>query len=132
MKPLRWLGASLIGLVAGVLGLVGVLLCVTVIGLPLGIPVLMLAGKLGRWAGQLVVPRKLRHPVQELEGAASDAAGEVGSRTGDLADTATSSASKSLSKADKRLRRVTKKGSGVAAAVQKAPKRAKHRVPFAG
>jgi hypothetical protein len=66
MRALRWSGGSLLGLLAGILGLVGVVLCVTLILLPLGIPVLYLSRKLFRAAGQMVVPRAARHPVQEL------------------------------------------------------------------
>jgi hypothetical protein len=42
---LRWLGAG-VWIFAGLVGLVGALLCVTIILLPLGIPVLMLAKRL--------------------------------------------------------------------------------------
>jgi hypothetical protein len=45
---------------------VGLLLCVTVILLPLGIPVLALARRLMQLAGRLVVPRAARHPVEGL------------------------------------------------------------------
>jgi len=54
-------------LLAGLLGLVGALLCVTLILLPLGIPILFLARRLFRTAGQLVVPRAVRHPVEESQ-----------------------------------------------------------------
>ena len=40
---LRWLGAGLVWILAGLVGLVGAVLCVTIILLPLGIPALMLA-----------------------------------------------------------------------------------------
>lgn len=66
MRALRWTAASLLGLLGGLLGLVGALLCVTVILLPLGIPILFLSRRLFKTAGQLVVPREVRHPVQEL------------------------------------------------------------------
>jgi hypothetical protein len=66
MRILSALVGSLLWILAGVLGLVGVLLCVTLILLPLGIPVLMLAKKLFAYAMALMVPRKVRHPVDEL------------------------------------------------------------------
>jgi len=66
MRILRALVGSLLWILAGVLGLVGVLLCVTLILLPLGIPVLMLARKLFAYAMTLMLPRKVRHPVDEL------------------------------------------------------------------
>ena len=46
-------------------GLVGALLCVTVILLPLGIPVLMLARRLFSLAAALALPRAARHPAEE-------------------------------------------------------------------
>jgi len=67
MRVVRWTGASLLTLIAGLLGLVGVLLSVTLILLPLGIPILFLARRLFRTAGQLVVPRAVRHPVEESQ-----------------------------------------------------------------
>jgi hypothetical protein len=74
VRALRWTAASLLGLLGGILGLVGALLCVTLILLPLGIPVLFLSRKLFKTAGQLVVPREVRHPVQEVRGRSSDSA----------------------------------------------------------
>ena len=78
MRALRWAGACLLGLLGGLLGLVGVVLCVTVLLAPLGIPVLFLARRLFRTAGQLVVPRRVRHPVEALQNAASSAAEDLG------------------------------------------------------
>jgi hypothetical protein len=66
MRILRALVGSVLWILAGVLGLVGVLLCVTLILLPLGIPVLMLARKLFAYAMTLMIPRQVRHPVDEL------------------------------------------------------------------
>ncbi|GAB7005557.1 hypothetical protein JCM18899A_30300 [Nocardioides sp. AN3] len=77
MKALRWLGASLLSLVGGLLGLVGALLCVTIILAPLGIPILFLARRLFRTAGDLVIPRKVRHPLEALSDAASDSTSDV-------------------------------------------------------
>lgn len=66
MRILRALAGSLLWILAGVLGLVGVLLCATIILLPVGIPVLMLARKLFPFAMTMMLPRKVRHPVDEL------------------------------------------------------------------
>jgi predicted lipid-binding transport protein (Tim44 family) len=67
MRALRWTAASLLGLLGGLLGLVGALLCVTLILLPLGIPILFLSRRLFQTAGQLVVPREVRHPVKGIQ-----------------------------------------------------------------
>ena len=74
MKTLRWTGASLLGLVGGLLGLVGVILCATLVLLPLGIPVVMLSRRLFKTAGQLVVPKPVRHPVEQLKDSSSGSA----------------------------------------------------------
>jgi hypothetical protein len=66
MRLVRALAGSVLWILAGVLGLVGLLLCVTVILLPLGIPALMAARKLFAMAMALILPRSVRHPVDEL------------------------------------------------------------------
>ena len=73
MKLLRWLAAGLIWILGSVLGLVGVLLCITVVLLPLGIPILMLARRLFSAASALVLPRAVRHPVDELDRVGTEA-----------------------------------------------------------
>jgi hypothetical protein len=55
---LLWIAALLIGLLA-------VLLCVTIILLPLGIPLLLLSRKLFGQSMRLVLPRTVTHPVDE-------------------------------------------------------------------
>ena len=72
MRLLRGIGGSLLWILAGLLGLVGVLLSVTIILLPLGIPVLLISRKLFKYSMVLFVPRKVRHPVQELGTSAKD------------------------------------------------------------
>jgi hypothetical protein len=54
-------------ILASLLGLVAVLLCVTVILLPIGIPLLRLAGKSYATATRLMLPRAVAHPVQETK-----------------------------------------------------------------
>jgi hypothetical protein len=54
MRLLRGLLGVLLWILAGLLGLVGVVLCVTIILLPLGIPVMKLAGRLFSLAGDLM------------------------------------------------------------------------------
>jgi hypothetical protein len=55
---LLWIGASLLGLVA-------VLLCVTVILLPVGIPMLMLSRRMFTRSVALMLPRAMSHPLDE-------------------------------------------------------------------
>jgi hypothetical protein len=67
MRLLRGLLGALLWIVAALLGLVGFVLCVTVILLPLGIPLLVLARRLLTRAVALMLPRSLAHPVNEFE-----------------------------------------------------------------
>jgi hypothetical protein len=111
MRALRWTAASLLGLLGGILGLVGALLCVTLILLPLGIPILFLSRKLFQTAGQLVVPRGVRHPVQEAQERSSDSAKSAkksarkGLKGRKLAAATMESASDSVRNAGKNARR---------------------------
>ena len=66
MRLLRGLLGALLWIVAVVLGLLGFVLCVTVILLPLGIPLLVLARRLLTRAVALMLPRSLAHPVDEI------------------------------------------------------------------
>jgi len=66
MRLLRGLLGALLWIVAAVLGLLGFVLCVTVVLLPLGIPLLVLARRLLTRAVALMLPRSLAHPVDEI------------------------------------------------------------------
>ena len=77
MRLLRALAGSLLWILSGVLGLVGVLLCVTIILLPLGIPLLAVARRLFRYSMVFFLPRKVRHPAQELGKSARKGAREA-------------------------------------------------------
>jgi hypothetical protein len=66
MRLLRGLGGAVLWILASLLGLVGVLLCVTVILLPVGVPLMKLAGQLFTRSLQLMLPRALAHPVNEV------------------------------------------------------------------
>jgi hypothetical protein len=77
MKFLRWVAASLLGLVGAIVGLLGVVLTATLVLAPIGIPLLFLARRLLAASGRLVVPRVVRHPLQELDPTRSDAADEI-------------------------------------------------------
>ncbi|HET6627588.1 MAG TPA: hypothetical protein VFG63_14450 [Nocardioidaceae bacterium] len=65
MRIVRGLGAALTWIAASLLGLVGVVLCITVILLPLGIPLLKVSRRLFGVATKLMLPRAVSHPVQE-------------------------------------------------------------------
>jgi hypothetical protein len=66
MRLLRGLLGAVVWIVAALLGLLGLVLCVTVILLPVGIPLLGIAGRLLTRAVQLMLPRALAHPIDEV------------------------------------------------------------------
>jgi hypothetical protein len=77
MRLLRMLGGSLLWIVAGLLGLLGVLMTVTLVLAPLGIPLLMLAKKVFKYSMTMFLPRKVRHPLQEAGKSVSDKASDI-------------------------------------------------------
>src|SRR6202008_4547650 len=83
MRLLRGLLGALLWILAAVLGLVGVLLCVTVILLPVGIPVVKLAGSLFARSLRLMLPPALAHPVDTLTATAEKKGHKVGSAMSD-------------------------------------------------
>jgi hypothetical protein len=66
MRPLRGLLGAVLWILACVLGLVALVFCVTVILLPVGVPVLGVARRFFTRAVQLMLPRSLTHPVDEV------------------------------------------------------------------
>jgi hypothetical protein len=115
MRILGVLLGSLLWIVAGVVGLLGVVLSVTVILLPIGIPLLMLARRLFQMATALVMPRKVRHPVEEMKKKAPDAVkpGRAGrkarSKAGKKAGKKTSKATKKVGKTRDRAAKAARK-----------------------
>ena len=65
MRIVRGLGGALLWIVASLLGLVGVLLCVTIVLLPLGIAVLRVSRRMWTSSVRLMLPRAVAHPVKE-------------------------------------------------------------------
>jgi hypothetical protein len=65
MRLLRGIAGALLWIVASLLGLVAVVLCATLILLPIGLPLLNYARKLFGMATRLLLPRVVAHPVAE-------------------------------------------------------------------
>jgi hypothetical protein len=90
MKLLRWLAAAVVWILAGVVGLLGAVLSVTILLLPLGLPLLWLARRLYGLAGSLVLPRAARHPVSttqdKAEAVGRKARKKMQKTVGDVAD----------------------------------------------
>jgi hypothetical protein len=77
VRLLRGVAGALLWIVAAVVGLVGALLCVTVVLLPVGIPLLFLARKLFTTSVQLLMPKKVAHPIKAAKDAVTDTGGDV-------------------------------------------------------
>ena len=87
MRLLRGLLGALLWIVAALLGLVGLVLCVTIILLPVGIPVLGLSRRLITQAVQLMLPKAMAHPIKESSKKGKKKRKEAGSAVSDLGDT---------------------------------------------
>ena len=77
MRLLRGVAGALLWIVAAVVGLVGALACVTVVLLPVGIPLLFLAKRLFTTSVRLLMPKKMAHPVKAAKDAVTDTGGDV-------------------------------------------------------
>lgn len=99
MRILRGLGGAVLWLLAAVVGLVAVILCVTVILLPLGIPLLGLARRMATNGARLMLPRAVAHPVKTLDKGGRDRGGKLKSSASDLADSTSKKARQATKKA---------------------------------
>src|SRR4051812_44560024 len=77
MRALRMLWGSLLWIVSGLLVLLGVLLSVTLILAPLGIPLFLVGKKLMKVAVGLFLPRAVAHPVKKGKSSLGDLAGSL-------------------------------------------------------
>ncbi|HEY3561144.1 MAG TPA: hypothetical protein VGL05_26955 [Kribbella sp.] len=70
MKVLRGIGAAVVWLLATVVMLLAAILCITLIGLPLGIPLGALGLRLYMYGVQLMMPsgRQIKHDVKKKLG----------------------------------------------------------------
>jgi len=67
MRLLRGLLGGLLWILAAVVGLVAVVLCVTVILLPLGLPLLAQARRMFTTSVRLMLPPAVAHPVRTMD-----------------------------------------------------------------
>ena len=98
MRMLRALVGSLLWILSGVLGLVGVILCVTVILLPLGLPLLAQARRMFTTSVRLMLPPAVAHPVKTMDKKSRK-------KKDDAADAMTGAADKAAKTAGKPFRR---------------------------
>jgi divalent metal cation (Fe/Co/Zn/Cd) transporter len=85
MRLPRALAGALLWILASVVGLLGALLCVTIIGLPIGIFLLRRAGRMFSAAVKLMLPSSLAHPLQEAKQSVRDKGKDGAERTKDKA-----------------------------------------------
>lgn len=102
MRVLRALLGALLWLIAALVGLVGLILCVTVVLLPVGIPLLMLARRLLQRAIWLFLPPGAAHPLKTSKKSTEKAAHKVGDRLSGLADLGDGKGRKRLKKTGKK------------------------------
>ncbi len=77
MRFVRGMGGVALWILASVVSLVALILCVTILLLPVGIPLLMLGRKLFGQAIRLFMPRGALHPVETSRKASKSAAKDV-------------------------------------------------------
>jgi len=106
MWLLRGLAASVLWLVAGLLGLVGILLSATLILLPVGIPVLMLAKKVFSYSMVVLVPGKVRHPVHHAEKSAKGRLKDAGKKSTSITKPKKKTVKKTMKKQRGKARRL--------------------------
>ena len=106
MRLLRGLLGSLLWIAAGLLGLVSLLLCVTLILLPLGIPLFRLSKALFGKSVRLMLPPAVAHPVKHT-GKKSD---QAASGVTDAVGKAAKKARKAKPEAPKPVQKATRKG----------------------
>ena len=81
MRLPRALAGAVLWILASVVGLLGALLCVTIVGLPIGIYLLRLAGRSFRTSVRMMLPPSLAHPVEEAKRSARAKGKEGAERT---------------------------------------------------
>jgi hypothetical protein len=120
MRWLRAIPGAVAWILAAVTGLLGALLCVTVIGLPLGIPLLLVARRTFKVAVQLMLPPHLAHPVKETKTSTRKTGEKVMKSSGETGKTLARKSSKAAKSAADAV-------SEPSASTRKAKKKAKKR-----
>ena len=109
MRLLRGLAGVLLWILAGVLGLVSLLLCVTIILLPLGIPLFRLSKALFGKSVRLMLPPAVAHPVKETKKKGEKAKPEVPEAARKAGRTLRKAAGKKGKRARKKARKKAKR-----------------------
>ena len=102
MRLPRALAGALLWILASVVGLLGALLCVTIIGLPIGIFLIRRAGRMFSTAVRLMLPSGLAHPIEEAKSSAREKGKKGADRGKDTAEKAKKAAKKTKKKSRKK------------------------------
>jgi hypothetical protein len=105
MRFLRGLLGGLLWLLACLIGLVGAIACVTLILLPIGIPLLGLARRLFGRSVRLFMPPALAHPIKEPKKRGRKASGKLGGKARRVLADKKPSTDADLGKATKKARK---------------------------
>ena len=108
MRLPRALAGALLWILASVVGLLGALLCVTIIGLPIGIFLIRRAGRMFSTAVRLMLPSGLAHPIEEAKSSAHDKGKKGADSTKDTAGKAKDKAQKAAKKTKKKSKKKRK------------------------
>jgi hypothetical protein len=110
MRLVRGLGGALLWIVASVVGLLAVVMCVTAILLPVGIPLFMVAKKMFGQSVGLLLPRAVTHPVDEGGKKAKKRRKEVSKKAGKASKRGRKKSGKLADKSGKQINKADKVG----------------------
>jgi hypothetical protein len=105
MRLPRALAGAVLWILASVVGLLGALLCVTIIGLPIGIYLMRLAGRSFSTSVRMMLPSSLAHPIEEAKRSVRDKGKDSAETTKDNAKQAKDTVGKNVKKAKKKKKR---------------------------
>jgi hypothetical protein len=104
MRLLRAMAGALLWIGAALVGLVGCLLCLTLVLLPLGLPLLALARRMFTASVRFMLPRNVAHPGREARRAARRKRDEALDVTGGAVGKMGRKTRKAIKKQRKKLR----------------------------
>jgi hypothetical protein len=105
MRLLRGMAGALMWIVSALVGLVGVILCVTVVLFPVGVAVLGVARRMFAASVRLMLPRALAHPAKEVKRSARRGAEDVEKKASRGARKSGKSIDSTRDAVDKRVRK---------------------------
>src|SRR5690348_4641156 len=105
MRLPRALAGALLWILASVVGLLGALLCVTIIGLPIGIFLIRRAARMFSTSVRMMLPPSLAHPIEEAKRSVRDKGKDSAETTKDNAKQAKDKVGKKAKKMKKKVKK---------------------------